>query len=108
MQNFWVVLLPLLETKVEIYFQDDTQKLIIAEDLKEALQEKLGVDLKVIQNFQGSDLEGCTYRHPLAKIEPDLDRVSPVVLGGDYITTDSGTGLVHTAPGHGMEDYQVK
>jgi len=30
-----------------------------------------------------------------------------VVIGGDYITTDSGTGLVHTAPGHGVEDYQT-
>ena len=39
------------------------------------------------------------YRHPL------FDRESPVVIGGDYITTESGTGLVHTAPGHGQEDY---
>lgn len=31
-----------------------------------------------------------------------------MVIGGDYITTESGTGLVHTAPGHGQEDYQVK
>lgn len=31
-----------------------------------------------------------------------------MVVGGDYITTDSGTGLVHTAPGHGQEDYQVR
>merc|ERR1719324_1031802 len=39
------------------------------------------------------------YAHPLA------ERESPVVIGGDYITTESGTGLVHTAPGHGQEDY---
>lgn len=51
--------------------------------------------------YRGADLEGCQYRHPL------FDRVSPVVVGGDYITTESGTGLVHTAPGHGQEDYQV-
>lgn len=51
---------------------------------------------------RGADLEGCRYRHPL------FDRVSPVVVGGDYITTESGTGLVHTAPGHGQEDYQVR
>ena len=50
----------------------------------------------------GADLEGCHYSHPL------YERVSPLVLGGDYITTDSGTGLVHTAPGHGQEDYQVR
>ncbi len=42
---------------------------------------------------------GTTYTHPL------YDRNSPVLAGGDYITTESGTGLVHTAPGHGQEDY---
>jgi hypothetical protein len=55
----------------------------------------------VLATFKGGDLEGCHYTHPL------YERVSPLVLGGDYITTDSGTGLVHTAPGHGQEDYQV-
>ncbi len=56
---------------------------------------------QVLATFKGSALEGCTYTHPL------YPRTSPVVVGGDYITTDSGTGLVHTAPGHGQEDYQV-
>ncbi len=42
---------------------------------------------------------GTTYKHPL------YERKSPVLAGGDYITTESGTGLVHTAPGHGQEDY---
>ena len=55
----------------------------------------------------GSALEGCQYSHPLAGLGGPLDRTSPVVVGGDYITTESGTGLVHTAPGHGVEDYQV-
>ena len=40
-----------------------------------------------------------SYLHPVD------DRECPVVIGGDYITTESGTGLVHTAPGHGQEDY---
>ena len=52
-------------------------------------------------------LEGIHYSNPLAKQEPMLERESPVVIGGDYITTEAGTGLVHTAPGHGHEDYQV-
>ncbi len=56
---------------------------------------------QVLATLSGAALEGCTYRHPL------FERLSPVVVGGDYITTDSGTGLVHTAPGHGQEDYQV-
>jgi len=65
------------------------------------LQEKFGVALQVLASFKGAVLDGCAYRHPLAQ------RQSPVVVGGDYITTDAGTGLVHTAPGHGQEDYQV-
>lgn len=45
-------------------------------------------------------LFGCfRYHHPIE------NRECPVVIGGDYITTESGTGLVHTAPGHGQEDY---
>ena len=49
--------------------------------------------------LKGDALTGTLYQHPL------YDRVSAVVVGGDYITTESGTGLVHTAPGHGQEDY---
>ncbi|YAF98811.1 MAG: isoleucine--tRNA ligase [Nodularia sp. CChRGM 3473] len=75
--------------------------LIVAADLVERLAATLDVDLTVKATFKGRDLEGSTYRHPL------FDRESPVVVGGDYITTESGTGLVHTAPGHGQEDYIV-
>ena len=74
---------------------------MVAEDLVNSLAEKFTVPLQVLATFKGADLEGCHYTHPL------YERVSPLVLGGDYITTDSGTGLVHTAPGHGQEDYQV-
>ncbi|MBI2814716.1 MAG: isoleucine--tRNA ligase [Opitutae bacterium] len=49
---------------------------------------------------KGAKLEGLQARHPF------IDRASPVVLA-DYVTTDSGTGAVHTAPGHGAEDYQT-
>lgn len=73
----------------------------MAADLVPALQDKLGVTLRTLCTVSGAALEGCRYRHPL------VERSSPVVVGGDYITTESGTGLVHTAPGHGQEDYQV-
>ncbi|BAY31374.1 isoleucyl-tRNA synthetase [Nostoc carneum NIES-2107] len=75
--------------------------LIVAADLVESLAVTLGIELTVKATFKGKDLEHITYRHPL------FDRESPVVVGGDYITTESGTGLVHTAPGHGQEDYIV-
>jgi isoleucyl-tRNA synthetase len=75
--------------------------LIVAADLVERLASTLELELTVKATFKGKDLEHMTYRHPL------FDRESPVVVGGDYITTESGTGLVHTAPGHGQEDYIV-
>ncbi|PSC70632.1 isoleucine-tRNA ligase [Micractinium conductrix] len=77
------------------------RRLVVAADLADQLAEKFGLQLRTLCTLKGSELEGCTYAHPL------FDRVSPVVIGGDYITTESGTGLVHTAPGHGQEDYQV-
>ncbi|MCT7980025.1 isoleucine--tRNA ligase [Laspinema olomoucense] len=75
--------------------------LIVAAELVDRLSETLGTPLTVQAKIKGKDLEGCEYKHPLC------DRTSPVVIGGDYVTTESGTGLVHTAPGHGLEDYQV-
>ncbi|MEN9869843.1 MAG: hypothetical protein RLZZ171_826, partial [Cyanobacteriota bacterium] len=73
--------------------------LIVAKDLVARLAATLGVELKVKTTLTGKVLENAAYRHPL------FERESPIVIGGDYITTESGTGLVHTAPGHGQEDY---
>ncbi|MBR8835310.1 MAG: isoleucine--tRNA ligase [Stigonema ocellatum SAG 48.90 = DSM 106950] len=75
--------------------------LIVAGDLVESLSAKLATQLTVKTTVKGKDLEHSTYHHPL------FDRESPIVVGGDYVTTESGTGLVHTAPGHGQEDYMV-
>ncbi|GLC44547.1 hypothetical protein PLESTM_001611900 [Pleodorina starrii] len=77
------------------------RRLVVTKELVERLAEKAGVELRVLATVKGSELEGCCYRHPL------FDRTSPVVIGGDYITTETGTGLVHTAPGHGQEDFAV-
>ncbi|MBF2056436.1 MAG: isoleucine--tRNA ligase [Cyanobacterium sp. T60_A2020_053] len=73
--------------------------LIVAKDLVEKLGNTFGCELIIKTVIKGEELELSTYQHPL------FDRESPVVIGGDYITTESGTGLVHTAPGHGQEDY---
>ncbi len=78
---------------------ESSQYLIVAKDLVERLSATLGVELKVKTTFKGQALDNTTYRHSL------YDRESQIVMGGDYITTESGTGLVHTAPGHGQEDY---
>lgn len=76
----------------------------MAHELVGAIAAKLKTEadaLTVLATVPGSELAGCTYRHPIC------DRESPVVIGGDYITTEAGTGLVHTAPGHGQEDFAV-
>ncbi|KAG5101339.1 hypothetical protein JHK84_046308 [Glycine max] len=73
--------------------------LIVASELVPSLEAKWGVKLVVKTRQLGSELENYRYIHPVD------DRECPVVIGGDYITTETGTGLVHTAPGHGQEDY---
>ncbi|MGA0309390.1 MAG: isoleucine--tRNA ligase, partial [Vulcanococcus sp.] len=75
--------------------------LVVAAELRESLETSLGLSLKPLVSVKGSALEGLQYRHPL------LERTSPVVIGGDYITTEAGTGLVHTAPGHGVDDFNT-
>jgi isoleucyl-tRNA synthetase len=75
--------------------------LIVAKDLAERLSQVLGTTLTIQAELPGKALEFSHYRHPL------YDRQSPIIIGGDYVTTESGTGLVHTAPGHGVEDFNV-
>ncbi|WMV10287.1 hypothetical protein MTR67_003672 [Solanum verrucosum] len=78
---------------------DKSLHLIVALDLVSTLESKWGLKLTLKKTVLGSDLENCRYTHPIDS------RECPIVVGGDYITTESGTGLVHTAPGHGQEDY---
>ncbi len=75
--------------------------LVVASQLVEQLRTSLARPLEPLLTLKGAQLEGIQYRHPL------LDRTSPVVIGGDYITTETGTGLVHTAPGHGVDDFHT-
>jgi len=74
---------------------------IVALELLKTVGEKLGwSDPKVLAGFPGSKLEGAIFRHPF------LDRDSLGVLA-EHVTLDQGTGAVHTAPGHGAEDFEV-
>lgn len=73
--------------------------LVVAKDLiNPALGAAQVKDYKILSEFKGSELEGLEYFHPWAK------RKGRVILG-DYVSRVEGTGLVHTAPGHGQEDY---
>jgi isoleucyl-tRNA synthetase len=75
--------------------------LLLAKELANKVFEAIGLSGGALKgSFTGAELEGVTYRHLL------FDRISPVVLS-DHVTTEDGTGLVHTAPGHGHEDFVV-
>jgi isoleucyl-tRNA synthetase len=74
---------------------------IVAVELLKATAEKLGwQDYKVLGAFPGIKLEGTIFRHPL------IERDSLGILG-EHVTLEQGTGAVHTAPGHGAEDFEV-
>jgi len=79
----------------------DGQHLVVASQRCPALGQVLGQSLEILQTIPGAALEGMVYQHPL------LERRGHVVLGGEAVTADSGTGLVHIAPGHGMEDFAI-
>ncbi len=74
---------------------------LVAAQLVENLMDKFGIsDYEIVKKVKGTELEGYILAHPL------YGRQSPIILG-DHVTLDVGTGLVHTAPGHGEEDYIV-
>lgn len=76
--------------------------LLLATDLVELALSEFKLENKgVIATISGRELEGLHAQHPLIEA-----RQVPLILG-DHVTTDSGTGLVHTAPGHGLDDYIV-
>lgn len=73
--------------------------LIVATALIESVIEECKIEsYKIIANYIGAQMEKLDARHPF------IDRPSPILLA-DYVTTESGTGCVHTAPGHGLDDY---
>ncbi|RZA32228.1 MAG: isoleucine--tRNA ligase, partial [Lysobacteraceae bacterium] len=79
--------------------------LIMAQDLVEATLQRYKLEGTVIATTLGDKLDGLRFKHPLHAQDPFYDRTSPVYLA-DYVTTDSGTGVVHSAPAYGQEDFQ--
>ena len=74
---------------------------IVASELLKATEEKCGwADVQVIARFPGAAIEGAIFQHPF------LERESKGILA-DHVTLEQGTGAVHTAPGHGQEDYAI-
>ena len=76
-------------------------KLVVAKELLDNFLKDIGAaSATILKEYKGSDLELIATKHPL------LDRDSVVILG-EHVTLDAGTGCVHTAPGHGVEDFEV-
>lgn len=77
------------------------KKYVIATELVNQVMEKAEIDsFETVVTFTGAELEGVICRHPF------YDRKSPLLLG-EHVTLDSGTGCVHTAPGHGEDDFYL-
>ncbi|MDD3839351.1 MAG: isoleucine--tRNA ligase [Clostridia bacterium] len=83
----------LIETGGEVY--------LLATELIEHVAKVAGLEeWKVLKKFDGGQLEGIKTKHPF------IDRFSPIILG-NHVTLEQGTGCVHTAPGHGQEDFEI-
>lgn len=84
-----------------VVVQTPTERFVLAEALYESVMQRAEIsDYSVIARCMGDVLEGLQLQHPF------YARTVPVILG-DHVTTDAGTGAVHTAPGHGQEDFVV-
>ena len=82
-------------------FKTDKGNFVFLSELKDTLIEKLGfTTCELVKEIKGSELEGILVKHPF------YDRTSILILG-DYVTAETGTGLVHIAPGHGEDDFNV-
>ncbi|MCQ8179510.1 isoleucine--tRNA ligase [Methylomonas sp. SURF-1] len=100
--NQAVALNPELEyAVVQCEIDGQTERLLLAEALLKDAVLRYGIgEHHIVGYCRGNALEGLLLQHPF------YDRQVPIILG-DHVTTDAGTGAVHTAPGHGQEDYVV-
>lgn len=78
--------------------------LLVAHELVELLGQETGLEFSVLGTLRGSDLQSIKAHHPLYKSGYDFE---VPFLAGDHVTLDQGTGLVHTAPSHGVEDFEL-
>ncbi|KKL47901.1 hypothetical protein LCGC14_2330900, partial [marine sediment metagenome] len=75
---------------------------------------ELGYKYKIVENYLGEELEGMRYIHPLIEEVPfqkelakESNTVHTIILSEEYVSASEGVGLVHSAPGHGPEDFEV-
>jgi len=84
--------------------ETDRGLLILASALVEKCLARYDLEGKVVATAPGRALAGLNFHHPLAHVHPGYDRVSPVYLA-DYATAEDGTGIVHSSPAYGLEDF---
>ncbi|WP_341891110.1 isoleucine--tRNA ligase [Variovorax sp. YR752] len=84
----------------------DTERglLVLAASLVEKCMARFGLTGQVLATVTGEKLGGIHFRHPLAHVDTGYDRLSPVYLA-DYATAEDGTGLVHSSPAYGLDDF---
>ncbi len=82
------------------------EKLIFADALADASADKAKLAFKRVRDVSGDELKGLVCGHPLNGFAGGYDFDVPL-LDGDHVTDDAGTGFVHTAPGHGMDDFEI-
>ncbi|WP_298830362.1 isoleucine--tRNA ligase [uncultured Piscinibacter sp.] len=84
----------------------DTERglLVLAASLVEKCRARFGLTGQVLATVTGEKLGGIHFRHPLAHVDKGYDRLSPVYLA-DYATADDGTGIVHSSPAYGLDDF---
>ncbi|MEM7821352.1 MAG: isoleucine--tRNA ligase [Candidatus Aenigmatarchaeota archaeon] len=94
-----------------VKIQVENEFLIIAKKLLEEVMKKAGIkSYKIIETIKGKELEGIRYEYPFPDIfqfQKELINAHRVILSEQFVSLEEGTGLVHTAPGHGQEDYNV-
>ncbi|MFN2433295.1 MAG: isoleucine--tRNA ligase [Gemmatimonadota bacterium] len=102
--NMAVVVHPDLEYAV---YRTGDERVLLATATAERILPLLSAGApELVRRLPGRELADLVFRHPLARVNPGYDRPSPLFFA-DHVSLEEGTGVVHTAPGHGAEDFEV-
>ncbi|MFX0005716.1 MAG: isoleucine--tRNA ligase [Promethearchaeota archaeon] len=99
----------------KVYIEDLKEYWILSKNsITHLISGELGYKYKIVEDFYGEELEGKKYIHPLLDEVPfqrelakQSEKIHSIILSEEYVSASEGVGLVHTAPGHGPEDFEV-
>ena len=92
------------QLKYGIYKTKNNEKIIIANELIENFKKVTSINLELLDTFEGNELNGLVASHPFVKLGYDIEIP---LLEADFVTTEQGTGIVHIAPSHGPDDFNL-